>query len=368
MTRPHDESLMRAAIALARRGLGRTWPNPAVAALVVDDTVDPPIMLGRGRTSRGGRPHAEANAVAAAGASARGATMIVTLEPCARRSQRVFGPSCTEIILESGIKRVVIGAADPSPFASGEGAQRLREAGIEVVTGVLEAEARAVTRGHCLRVSENRPFVTLKLAQSADGFAGSADRKPLAITGEETRAFVHGMRARHDAVITGIGTVLADDPRLDVRLPGMADMSPLRVVLDTKGRMPASARMLMNPDGKTLILCAKPQNLDGIRRPDHVEITAIPQGEADHLDLRAALGALAAMGITRVMVEAGPTLAEAFARAGMIDTFVLLTGPERAGNGFAAISPALADWRSRSHLVERRGIGHDLSETYEAGR
>ncbi|MGL5447803.1 MAG: bifunctional diaminohydroxyphosphoribosylaminopyrimidine deaminase/5-amino-6-(5-phosphoribosylamino)uracil reductase RibD [Rhabdaerophilum sp.] len=368
MHRPHDVALMRAAIALARRGLGRTWPNPSVAALVVDDSVDPPIMLGRGHTAPGGRPHAEANAVGEAGDAARGATMIVTLEPCARRSQRVFGPSCTEIILESGIKRVVIGAADPSPFASGEGAQRLREAGIEVVTGVLEAEARAVTRGHCLRVSENRPYVTLKLAQTMDGFSGTADGKPLAITGEETRAFVHGMRARHDAVLTGIGTVLADDPRLDVRLPGMAEMSPLRVVLDSHGRMPSRARMFSNPFGKTLILSARSHELLPIVVAEDAEVTAVPLDENNHLDLLVALGALAAKGITRLMVEAGPTLAEAFAKAGVIDSLVLLTGPDKAGEGLVAIGPALADWRSKAHLVETRRIGHDLCETYEAAR
>lgn len=368
MSHPDDKALMHAAIALARRGLGRTWPNPSVAALVVDDRAGPPIMLGRGLTSPGGRPHAEANALIEAGAAARGATMIVTLEPCARRSQRVFGPSCTEMILESGIRRVVIGASDPSPFASGEGAARLREAGIEVVTGVLEAEARAITRGHCLRVSENRPFVTLKLAQSADGFAGTVEGKPLAITGEETRAFVHGMRARHDAILTGIGTVLADDPRLDVRLPGMEAMSPMRVVLDSQGRMPSAARMLMNPFGKTLILCAKPPKHDLVLQSEQIEITAVPLGDEGHLDLRAALGALAARGITRVMVEAGPTLAEAFAKAGMIDECVLLTGAEKAGGGLAAIPPALADWRSKAQLVETRRIGPDLAQVYEAGR
>jgi diaminohydroxyphosphoribosylaminopyrimidine deaminase / 5-amino-6-(5-phosphoribosylamino)uracil reductase len=368
MRRPHDEALMRAAIALARRGLGRTWPNPSVAALVVDDSVDPPVMLGRGITAPGGRPHAEANAVMAAGTAARGATMIVTLEPCAQRSQRVFGPSCTEIILESGIRRVVIGASDPSPFASCEGAQRLREAGIEVVTGVLEAEAHAVTLGHCLRVAKNRPFITLKLAQTADGFAGTSDRHALAITGEETRAFVHGMRATHDAILTGIGTVLADDARLDVRLPGMAHMSPLRVVLDTDGRMPRSARMLMNQNGRSLILSAKPQNLALIRSIENVEITAVSTDQHGHVDLVMALAALAARGITRLMVEAGPTLAEAFARAGLIDTFVLLTGPEKVGNGLATIGPALAEWRKNAQLAESRRIGHDLCETFEAQR
>lgn len=368
MLRPFDEQLMRAAIALARRGLGRTWPNPTVAALVVDDRVEPPVMLGRGSTAPGGRPHAEANAVTAAGAAARGATMIVTLEPCAQRSQRVFGPSCTEIILSSGIRRVVIGASDPSPFASGEGAQRLRDAGIEVVTSVLEAEAHAVTLGHCLRVSQSRPFITLKLAQSADGFAAGKDRTPLALTGEESRDFVHGLRARHDAILTGIGTVLADDPRLDVRLPGMAHMSPLRVVLDTKGRMPASARMLMNHHQRTLILCANAPNPVLNQRSEHIEITHVPVNESGHLDLPASLAALAARGITRLMVEAGPTLAEAFAKAGLIDEFIVLTGPEKVGEGLAAIGPALADWRARAHLVEKRRIGHDLCETFKAGR
>jgi diaminohydroxyphosphoribosylaminopyrimidine deaminase/5-amino-6-(5-phosphoribosylamino)uracil reductase len=367
MLRPFDEQLMRAAIALARRGLGRTWPNPSVAALVVDDRVEPPIMLGRGSTAPGGRPHAEANAVMAAGAAARGATIIVTLEPCAQRSQRVFGPSCTEIILESGIRRVVIGASDPSPFASGEGAQRLRDAGIEVVTGVLEADAHAVTLGHCLRVSRNRPFITLKLAQSADGFAASKDRKPLAITGEESRAFVHGLRARHDAILTGIGTVLADDPRLDVRLPGMAHTSPLRVVLDTHGRMPPSARMLMNPVHKTLILCANTRNPALSQKPEQIEITHVPVGESGHADLSAALAALAARGITRLMVEAGPMLSEAFAKDGLIDEFVLLTGSEKVGEGLTAIGPALADWRAKAHLAQSHRIGHDLCETFEAG-
>jgi diaminohydroxyphosphoribosylaminopyrimidine deaminase / 5-amino-6-(5-phosphoribosylamino)uracil reductase len=323
-------------------------------------------MLGRGRTSPGGRPHAEANAIVEAGAAARGATMIVTLEPCAQRSQRVYGPSCTELILESGIARVVIGASDPSPFASGEGAAKLRDAGIEVITGVLEAEARAVTRGHCLRVSENRPFVTLKLAQTADGFVGTMDRKPLVITGEETRAFVHGLRARHDAVLTGIGTVLADDPRLDVRLPGMAEFSPMRVVLDTHGRMPADARMLDSVHSKTMVLCAEPRNLDHIRRKDHVEIMAVPSDQQGRVDRHAALAALAAMGITRLMVEAGPTLAEAFASAGLIDEFVLLTGHAKAGSGRQAVGPALAQWREKAQLKLSRMIGIDRCEIFQA--
>ncbi|PPD16601.1 MAG: riboflavin biosynthesis protein RibD [Methylobacterium sp.] len=374
MHRSRDEAFMRAAIALAQRGLGQTWPMPSVAALVVDESVDPAVMLGRGRTSPGGRPHAEANAVAEAGAAARGATMYVTLEPCARRSQRVFGPSCTEIILESGIRRVVIGAADPSPFASGEGATRLREAGIEVVTGVLEAEAQAVNLGHCLRVSQNRPLVTLKLAQTADGFAGTRDQKPLAITGEEARAYVHRLRSTHDALITGIDTVLADDPRLDVRLPGMAAMSPMRVVLDTTGRMPAGAAMLAQAGTKPVVIVSatdrnqfekllNPSVKDpihsGHEMPEAIDIVIVPKGDDGHLDLAAVLGALAARGITRVMVEAGPTLANAFARGGFVDRLALLTGGNASGDGLAAIGPDLAGWIARAQLVEERALGQD---------
>ena len=364
----HDEALMRAAIALARRGLGRTWPNPSVAALVVDERTDPPVMLGRGLTSLGGRPHAEANALREAGDAALGATMIVILEPCARRSQRVFGLSCTEHILESGIARVVIGAADPSPFAGGEGAARLREAGVSVVTHVLEREADAVNRGHCLRLSAHRPLVTLKLAQTADGFAGTADRGPLAITGEEARAFVHRLRASHDALITGIGTVLADDPFLNVRLPGMEAMSAMRVVLDSRGRMPPDARMLADAkQNAVLVLSAETGNLDAVKTLDGVEILAVPASDDGHLDLGASLGALAARGITRVMVEAGPTLANAFAATGFVDELVLLTAPQSLGDGLPAVLPALANWIGRAQIVEERGLGPDRLAIYEAG-
>lgn len=355
----HDQAFMRAAIALARRGLGRTWPNPSVAALVIDEAAATPRVLGRGRTAPGGRPHAEALAVAAAGPAARGATMYVTLEPCAQRSQRVFGPSCTEIILESGIARVVIGAADPSPFAGGEGAQRLRDAGVEVVTGVLESEAREITAGHCLRVSGHRPHVTLKLAQTADGFAGTVAGGQLPITGEAARAMVHRMRSTVDCLITGIGTVLADDPRLDVRLPGMEAMSPLRVVLDTEGRMPATARMLLNSNASTLILTAKDRNQDVTYPSQHIEFTHIPSGEDHRLDIKAALASLAARGMTRALVEAGPRLAAAFAAADLVDELALFTSPHAVGEGLPALLPPLAGWRDRAQLVEERMIGAD---------
>lgn len=360
-----DSAFMYAALALARRGLGITAPNPSVAALVVDERVSPPRMLGRGLTAKGGRPHAEALALAQAGEAARGATLFVTLEPCAERSKRDYGPSCTERILESGIARVVIGAPDPSPFAAGQGAARLKAAGLEVIEGVLQEEAARLNLGHCLRMRLGRPFMRLKIAQTADGFAATADHKPLAITGEETRAVVHRMRADVDALITGIGTILADDPRLDVRLPGMADCSPLKVVLDTGGRIPPEAQIIRD--------AARVPVLIATAAPDHViaklgaragvEVIAIPKA-GERLDLAALLGALSARGITRVMVEAGPRLCESFATAGFCDELVLLTGPNLIQHGLVALGPGLLAWRSDAQLAETRQIGPDMMQIY----
>lgn len=366
--RATDEAFMRAAIALARRGLGRTAPNPSVAALVVDGSRPVPRLLGRGLTAPGGRPHAEANAVAEAGEAARGATIYVTLEPCARRSQRVFGPSCTEIILESGIRRVVIGASDPSPFAAGEGAERLRAAGLEVVTGLLAAEAHAITAGHCRRVQMNRPFVTLKLARTADGFAGTSDGRAIAITGEESRARVHRLRAIHDAILTGIGTVLADDPQLDVRLPGMAALSPLRVVLDSTARLPGKARLIHAGGLKpVLVMTAETALLKAHHPSASVEAVGIPRSNGSGLDLAAVLGALAARGITRLMVEAGPTVANALAAARLIDETVLLTGPAPVGAGRFAIGPDLAEWLAHANLTRDEWVGGDRWQVFAEG-
>ena len=356
-----DEAFMRAALDLARRGLGRTAPNPSVAALVVDERSQPPRMLGRGLTAPGGRPHAEAIALAAAGEAARGATLYVTLEPCAQRSVRYDGPSCTDHILASGIARVVIAGADPSPFAAGEGATRLRAAGIEVVEGVLITQASALNRGHCQRVRLNRPFLRVKLAQTADGFAGTLDHKPLVITGEEARAVVHRMRADVDAILTGIETVLADNPRLDVRLPGMEALSPLRVVLDTHGRMPVDCALIHDAARvPVLIATAEPDALLArLGAQAGVEIIAIVQGADGHLDLPALLGALAARGITRAMLEAGPKLANAVAAAGFCDELALFTAPHRVKTGLPAIGDALAAWMHAAQDRGTRSVGVD---------
>lgn len=365
--KPSDTAFMRAALALARRGLGRTAPNPTVAALVVDERVKPSVILGRGITAPGGRPHAEAVALAQAGERASGATIFVTLEPCAARSTPAFGASCTQRILASGIARVVIAAPDPSVHATGKGVEHLRAAGIEVVEGLLSEEAEALNVGHIRRVQTGLPFTFLKLAQTADGFAGTAERRALSITGEAAQLYVHRLRASADAILTGIGTVLADDPRLDCRLPGMEDRSPLRVVLDTSGRMPAHARMLETAARTPVIIAtAEPARvLERFGARAGVEVLPVPRGSGGQLDLGAVQAALGARGITRLMVEAGPTLADALAREQRLDEVILLTGASSVGQGLPAQGEHLTRCLTHARLAQTQVLGTDTLQRFE---
>src|ERR1700724_2252370 len=234
MTSAQDARLM--ALALGRRGLGRTWPNPAVGAVVARESV----IVGRGWTQPGGRPHAETEALRRAGPAARGATLYATLEPCSHHGKT---PPCTDAIIAAGIARVVSAIEDPNAQVAGRGHALLRANGITVDVGVGAAEARRAHAGHIRSVCDHRPHVTLKLALSADGKAGLAGRKPAPITGEAARHRVHLMRAMNDAILTGIGTVLADDPQLTCRLPGMAARSPVRIVLDAGLRLPPTSAL-----------------------------------------------------------------------------------------------------------------------------
>ena len=231
-----DSRFMRLALALGRRGLGRTWPNPAVGAVVVKDGV----IIGRGWTQPGGRPHAETEALAHAGDAARGATLYVTLEPCSHHGKT---PPCADAIITASVARVVSALVDPNPEVAGAGHWRMAEAGVVVEVGIGAEEARRAHAGHIRRVQDGRPHVTLKLAVSADEKVALAGRKPARITGEAAAAHVHLMRAMNDAVLTGIGTVLSDDPLLTCRLPGMGERSPVRVVLDTMLRLPLGGRL-----------------------------------------------------------------------------------------------------------------------------
>jgi len=363
MSSDADTRFMSLALALGRRGLGNAWPNPAVGAVVVKNGA----VVGRGWTQPGGRPHAEVEALRRAGEAARGATLYATLEPCSHHGKT---PPCVDAVLAAGIARVVSALEDPNPRIAGEGHARLRAQGVAVDVGPGGADALRAHAGHFRRVRDGRPHVTLKVAVSADGKAGLPGRKPATITGEAARERVHLMRAMNDAVVTGIGTVLSDDPQLNCRLPGMERRSPVRVVLDSNLRLPPNSRLA---DSATRTLdwvfideSAQPAHEDELTK-EGVEILRVPAGKG-RLDLSAVLRGLAARGITRVMVEAGPILSAAFIVADLVDEVALFRAPTALGEGIDALEgmPLSALTLSpRLRLVGREQVGSDTLETFE---
>jgi diaminohydroxyphosphoribosylaminopyrimidine deaminase / 5-amino-6-(5-phosphoribosylamino)uracil reductase len=357
-----DERHMALALALGRRGLGRTWPNPAVGAVVVKEG----IIVGRGWTQPGGRPHAEVEALRRAGAAARGATLYVTLEPCSHYGK---SPPCADAVIAAGVTRVVSALVDPNPEVAGAGHWRMAEAGVVVEVGVGAEEARRAHAGHIRRVQDGRPNVTLKLAVSADDKVGLAGRKPSRITGDEATARVHFMRARSDAVLTGIGTVLADDPLLTCRLPGMR--SPVRVVLDSALRLPLASKLVTTARETPLWVVtgeAAPRAQEQALVARGAEVLRVARSEGG-LDLAASLKLLAKRGLSRVMVEAGPILAAALLRADLVDEAVLLRSPTAIGpDGLDALDglPLSALTRSpQLKAVGNEAIGADTVELFE---
>jgi diaminohydroxyphosphoribosylaminopyrimidine deaminase/5-amino-6-(5-phosphoribosylamino)uracil reductase len=359
-----DGRFMALALSLGRRGLGRTWPNPAVGAVIVKDGV----IVGRGWTQAGGRPHAEVEALRRAGAAARGATLYVTLEPCSHHGK---SPPCADAVIAAGISRVVSALEDPNREVSGEGHARLRAAGIAVDIGVGADEARRDHDGHISRMTRGRPHVMLKLAISADGKAGAAGRRPIAITGEAVRVRVHLLRAQNDAIMIGIGTALADDPVLTCRLPGMAKNSPVRVVADSLLRLPLHSRLVTSATETPVWVIAgmsAPQDAEFRLLPLGVEVLRSPDS-TDPLDLQDALGFLAAKGITRLMVEGGPTLAAAMIAADLVDEAVLFRSDKVVGpDGIEALDEAaLAMLKRRLKLIGSELVGPDWQESYQRG-
>jgi len=361
-----DRRFMALALALGRRGLGNVWPNPAVGAVVVREEGEAPVIIGRGWTQPGGRPHAETEALQRAGAAARGATLYVTLEPCSHHGQT---PPCVDAIIDAGIARVVSAMEDPNPLVAGRGHGRLRAEGIAVEVGVGAEEARRAHAGHIRRVRDGRPHVLLKLAVSSDGKVGLAGRRPVAITGEAARDVVHLLRAQHDAILIGIGTALADDPELTCRLPGMAARSPVRVVLDTGLRLPRESRLIRTARQTPVWVVAghaAPESLERDLRREGAEILRL--GGAATLDLGETLAALAQRGITRLMVEGGPRVAAAFVRVDLIDDAILFHGNRAIGeDGIDALGglPLAALTQSRAFEALSAGtIGCDRVETF----
>lgn len=317
---PADARFMRAAIALSLRGQGRTQPNPNVGCLIVKNGV----VIGRGWTQPGGRPHAEAQALAKADGLTDGATAYVSLEPCFHLSPR--GPRCVELLHRTGIARVVIAATDPDPRTNGQSVDWLRTQGLQVDTGVLEAEARVAMAGFFTRQVLGRPAVTLKLGLSLDGCIACADGTSQWITGNAARAHAHMIRARHDAILVGRGTWWADKPRLDVRLPGLEDRAPQRILL---GHGTA-------PDGWAII------------------------------DDPAAIADLE--GVASLMVEGGAQAAAAFLREDLVDSLLLYRAPILIGGGRPALGdiglPSLDAAHGRWRLIDRRMLGVDAMEVY----
>jgi diaminohydroxyphosphoribosylaminopyrimidine deaminase/5-amino-6-(5-phosphoribosylamino)uracil reductase len=333
-TKEIDRRFMQLALTLGRRGLGRTWPNPAVGAVVVKDG----IIVGRGWTQPGGRPHAEPEALRRASDAARGATLYVTLEPCSH-----FGksPPCADAVIAAGISRVVAAIEDPNPEVAGNGFAKLRSAGIAVDVGLFAAEAAHDHAGHITRIRDKRPHVILKLAVSSDDRIAAAGGKPVAITGEAARTRVHLLRAQSDAILVGIGTVLADDPLLTCRLPGMEARSPVRVVLDRSLRIPGNSRLVHSARETPLWVItselAEAPAAMKLGAAGAQVIRAAPTVAAG-LDLPAVLHALAGRGITRLMVEGGSRVASSFVAAGLVDEIWLLRGNEAIGaEGVAAL-------------------------------
>lgn len=348
---PFDLDMMRIALRMAARGLGNTAPNPAVGAVISDEATGE--VIARGWTQPGGRPHAETEAIRRAGPRARGKTLYVTLEPCAH-----FGktPPCADAIVTAGLARVVVGTGDPDPRTAGEGIAKLRAAGIAVSENVLELEARWLTLGHILRITQKRPFVTLKIATDADGLIAPGDgTAPRWVTGPEAREIGHLLRAESDAILIGAGTLRADNPELTCRLPGLAHRSPERIVLAGHSALdPAAKLFATTAQVPVLILRGGP----ALASDHELAATGAQILELPDPSIATALEALADRGITRLLVEGGPTVWRKFADIGLVDEVALfMAGPPNAEKAAFALQRYISPLTL--HKTDCRPVGRD---------
>jgi diaminohydroxyphosphoribosylaminopyrimidine deaminase/5-amino-6-(5-phosphoribosylamino)uracil reductase len=367
VTGPDDRPHMRAALALARRGLGSTWPNPSVGCVIVRGG----RVVGRGTTQPGGRPHAEPVALAMAGEQAKGATAYVTLEPCCHSGR---SPPCTDALIDAGISRVVVAATDLDSRVNGRGLQQLKAAGIEVESGLLEAEALETLVGFNSRVTLGRPMVTLKLASTLDGRIATHGGESQWITGSQARQLAHAMRGRHDAVMVGVGTVLADNPDLTCRIPGFRATPNVRVIADSHLRTSLTSRLLTTAaDIPTWFLLREGTNL---AREDAfadlgVKLIKIP-GSSAGVNLTAAMTALGTAGLTRVLVEGGGQLSAALLRADLVDRIAWFHAPSvMGGDGWPAVQAFGTETLDRMPRFRRdciTVIGDDMLSEYTRQR
>lgn len=361
MTNPADDAAwMKAALALAARGLGRVAPNPAVGCILVKDG----RAVGRGWTQPGGRPHAERVALDRAGPLARGADAYVTLEPCAHHGRT---PPCANALIDAGVARVICPLTDPDPRVAGAGFTRLRDAGITVEIGLLASQAAALNAGFLMRLRIRRPHLTLKLAATLDGRIATASGESQWISGPEARAEAHLLRARSDAIIVGSGTAIADNPSLTVRLAGLEDRSPIPVVLDGRARLPLTAKLAQDAPVRRTILIhhagADPARVLALRAAG-VRCIEVPTGPDGRLSLPDALRALGAIGITRAMCEGGGQIAAALLKDDLVDELLwVAAGTVIGAEGLPAIGPlALASLAGAPRFVRReaRPVGGDI--------
>lgn len=363
-----DLAMMGAALALARRGLGTTWPNPSVGCVIVKNH----HVVGRGRTGRGGRPHGETEALQRAGAAAQGATAYVTLEPCSHWGKT---PPCADALIAAGLCRVVIALEDPDPRVAGSGIEALRKAGLGVELGLRAAEAAELNAGFLQRVRLGRPLVTLKLATSLDGRIATASGESRWITGSAARERAHLLRATHDAILVGTDTVLADDPQLTCRLPGLAGRSPVRVVLDRRLRIPPSARLITEarqvPTWIVTLGSSDPSRQELLRKAG-IEVIPAEEDTAGLIDLSSALGLLGDRGLTRLLVEGGGRLAAALLRADLVDRLVWFHAPLLLGSdgipAVAGLDPNGLAGVPRFEQLATELVGEDVMTVFRARR
>ena len=358
---------MTAALGLARRGLGCVWPNPAVGCILVRPDLGNQVV-GRGWTQPGGRPHAEVEALARAGTLARGATAYVTLEPCSHYGKT---PPCVDALIAAGVARAVVATIDPDPRVAGRGLDRLKGAGIALSTGLCEAEARDLNAGFFLRITENRPFVTLKAATTLDGRIATASGESQWITGEAARLRGHGLRASHDAILVGIETALHDDPTLTCRLPGLERTSPVRIVADSQLRLPLEGKLVRTavevPVWVACVHGADPSRKEALTKRG-VTVIETETGENGRLGVDALLAELAKRGITRLLIEGGGRIASAFLAADRVDRLAWFRAPSLiGGDGRPAVAELALERLADAPLfvgAARTDAGVDLFEEF----
>lgn len=361
MTRLTDEEYMQRALALAVKAEGDTSPNPMVGCVIVDDEGN---IVGEGYHHKAGEPHAEVNALAEAKHLAKGATAYVTLEPCAHYGRT--GPCCVALA-RAGIKKVVVACTDPNPKVAGQGIEYLRLQGVEVVTGVCEKEALRLNERFFTWITKERPFITLKYAMTLDGKIATANGDSKWITGEAARTFAHRLRRQHDAVLVGIGTVLADDPELTTRM--VQGKNPVRVVLDTKLRISLMATVL-NPAAETIIFTgmeADEDKANALNALPNVEVVRL-SAEEGKLPIAKVVAALAERGITSLLVEGGSSVHGAFYDAGLADRVYAFVAPKIIGgkNALTPVGGAGSEFVAEGWLLEEvevQKLGTDIMVT-----